>query len=38
MVKIAPSILAAELTILKEEIKRIEGAGADLVHIDIMGQ
>lgn len=36
MVKIAPSILAADLTSLKEEIGRLEEAGADLVHIDIM--
>ncbi len=36
MVKIAPSILAANLTSLREEIGRIEEAGADLVHIDIM--
>ena len=36
MVKIAPSILAADLTSLKEEIGRVEEAGADLIHIDIM--
>ncbi len=36
MVKIAPSILAANLISLKEEIRRIEEAGADLIHIDIM--
>lgn len=36
MVKIAPSILAANLTSLREEIRRVEEAGADLVHIDIM--
>lgn len=36
MVKIAPSILAADLTSLKKEIGRVEEAGADLVHIDIM--
>ncbi len=36
MVKIAPSILAADLTSLKEEIRKIEEAGADLIHIDIM--
>lgn len=36
MVKIAPSILAADLTSLKKEIRRIEEAGVDLVHIDVM--
>ncbi|HEA47385.1 MAG TPA: ribulose-phosphate 3-epimerase [bacterium] len=36
MVKIAPSVLAADLISLKEEIRRIEEAGADLVHIDVM--
>ena len=35
-IKIATSILAADITSLKEEIERIEEAGADLVHIDIM--
>jgi ribulose-phosphate 3-epimerase len=36
MVKIAPSILAANLTSLKEEIERLESAKADLIHIDVM--
>lgn len=36
MVKIAPSILSADFARLGDEIKRIEKAGADLVHIDVM--
>lgn len=34
--KIAPSIIAADFTKLKNEIKKIEEAGADLIHLDIM--
>ena len=33
---VAPSILSADFSKLGEEIKRIEEAGADLVHIDVM--
>lgn len=36
MIKIAPSILSADFTKLGEEIKKIEDAGADLVHVDVM--
>jgi ribulose-phosphate 3-epimerase len=36
MVKIAPSILSANFTILGEEIKRLEKYGADFIHIDVM--
>lgn len=36
MIKIAPSILSADFSKLGEEILRIERAGADLVHIDVM--
>ena len=33
---IAPSILSADLTKLGEEIKSVENAGADWIHIDVM--
>ena len=36
MVKIAPSILAADFARLAEEISRVEAAGADLLHVDVM--
>lgn len=36
MIKISPSVLAADFSKLGEEIKKIEKAGADLVHVDIM--
>ncbi len=36
MIKIAPSILAADFSRLGEEIKRVEKAGADMIHIDVM--
>lgn len=36
MVMIAPSILAADFADLKNEILRIDEAGADMVHLDIM--
>lgn len=36
MIKISPSILAADFSKLGEEIKKIEDAGADMVHIDVM--
>lgn len=36
MIKIAPSMLSANFATLSEEIKSIELAGADLLHIDIM--
>ncbi len=35
-VKIAPSILAADFSRLLDEIKSVEEAGADLIHIDVM--
>jgi ribulose-phosphate 3-epimerase len=36
MGKIAPSILSADFTRLREEIKAVEKAGADYIHIDVM--
>lgn len=36
MVQIAPSILAADFARLGEEIARVEAAGADLIHVDVM--
>lgn len=34
--KVAPSLLSADFSILREEIKRIEENGADWVHLDVM--
>ncbi len=36
MVKIAPSILSADFANLGKEIKALEEAGADMIHIDVM--
>lgn len=36
MIKIAPSILAADFSKLGEDVKEVEKAGADLIHIDVM--
>ena len=35
-IKISPSILSADFSILGDEIKSLEKAGADLIHIDVM--
>ncbi len=35
-IKIAPSILAADFTRLGEEVKAVDAAGADYIHLDIM--
>ena len=36
MIKVAPSILAADFSMLKQEIEKVEKAGADMLHIDVM--
>jgi ribulose-phosphate 3-epimerase len=36
MVKIAPSLLACDFARLDEEIRDVEGGGADVLHVDVM--
>ncbi len=36
MIKISPSVLASDFSHLADEVKRIEAAGADYVHLDVM--
>jgi ribulose-phosphate 3-epimerase len=36
MLKIAPSILAADFGRLAEEVRKVEEAGADIIHVDVM--
>lgn len=36
MIKLAPSILAADFNILGEQIASVRNAGADMLHIDVM--
>lgn len=36
MIKVAPSVLSADFSNLKEEIFKLEAGGADMVHLDIM--
>jgi len=36
MIKVAPSILSADFSRLGDEVKAVEKAGADLIHIDVM--
>lgn len=36
MIKIAPSVLSADFAALGEAIARVEAAGADLLHVDVM--
>ncbi len=33
---IAPSILSADFTRLGDEIRAVEAAGADVIHVDVM--
>ena len=35
-IKIAPSILSADFSQLGNEIKKLEEAGADMIHVDVM--
>ena len=35
-VKISPSVLTADFLSLKEDIKRLEAAGVDMLHLDVM--
>ncbi len=35
-IKIAPSLLSADFSCLDREIKKVEDAGADMLHIDVM--
>lgn len=36
MIRISPSVLACDLSRLCDEVKEIEAAGADMVHLDVM--
>ena len=36
MIKLSPSLLAADFTKLESEIKKIADAGADMLHLDVM--
>lgn len=36
MIKISPSVLAADLSNLASEVQSIQSAGADMVHLDVM--
>lgn len=36
MIQLAPSILSADFSRLLEDVKRVEAAGCDLLHIDVM--
>ena len=35
-IQIAPSLLASDLSCLKDEVQALEKAGADVLHFDIM--
>ena len=36
MVKISPSALACDFTRLGEEVKEVQDAGAEMIHLDVM--
>tara|TARA_B100001167_G_C16733667_1_gene287328 strand:- start:793 stop:990 length:198 start_codon:yes stop_codon:yes gene_type:complete len=36
MIKIAPSILSADPLNIESEVKKVDEAGADYIHVDIM--
>ena len=36
MVKISPSVLSADFLTLKEDLKQLEAAGVDMLHLDVM--
>ena len=36
LIKVAPSILSADFSRLGEEVKAVEMAGADMIHVDVM--
>nr|WP_263313537.1 ribulose-phosphate 3-epimerase [Mammaliicoccus sp. Marseille-Q6498] len=36
MVKVAPSLLACDFSVLKEEVDRVRESGADILHFDVM--
>ena len=36
MIKVSPSVLAADFACLYDEIKKVEKAGADYIHLDVM--
>jgi ribulose-phosphate 3-epimerase len=36
LIRVAPSVLSADFRNLKEEVKKVEESGADLLHLDIM--
>ena len=36
MIRVAPSVLACDFSRLGEEVEKVEKAGADLLHLDVM--